>query len=399
MPVIDGEVIYRKLPFLKNVIGGLGPPEENTKFNNINNIAINENFVIVEDSVNKCFKVLDSQLNWLNTVSLKVFFDSIGSLDTLIIDDFNTVVGIKHQTLYKFKLDTFNSLVLEEVVDISSYIKGDEIVLSANFSQQNKLVFYVFTNRAIKKVWSTNPRGCIGEYESEEEIEWGSSFFLDGGRDSLIIKTKASDSSSCFLFGYEDMLEINSLLTNKDFEIFNYDEIKVDSNEYTSNWSYQKAFKKLYFNISALLREIKFRLVENDDSIKVIVDRIYNQVFLNYQNNFTDPLNLNVGINEIFQAEVINRLFDEILTLQLTILLYVINNSTTKKYFSPAPERTDKRAISYTYYGDQSININPNPAKLNPFENLIPLDGITISLGGAPFIGETGISVIEGIIN
>lgn len=398
-PVIDGEVIYRKLPFLKNVIGGIGPQEENTKFNNINNIAVNENFVIIEDDVNKCFKVTDSQLNWLNTISLKTFFDNIKSLDTLIIDEFNNVFGIKHQTLYKFKLDDSFNLELKETVDISSYIKGDEKVLSAYFSQQNKLIFYVITNKGIKKVWSTDSRGCIGEFIPGEEIEWGSSFYLDEMRDSLILKTKTPEDQGCYLLGYEDSLVINSLLTNRDFEIFGFNEIQVNHNEYTSNWSFQKAFKKLYFNLTALLREVKFRLVENDDNIKVIVDRVYNQVFLNYQNTFVEPSNLNIGINEIFQAEVINRLFDELYTLQLTILLYIINNNTTKKFFSPSPEKLNKTAITYTYYGDESVNINPDPAKLNPFENLIPLDGITISLGGAPFIGSGGISIIDGIIN
>jgi len=397
-PVIRGDSIYRKLPFLVNVVGGEGPIYENTKFGNINNIAVNSNYVIAEDNINKCFKVFDKNLNWLKTVPLKTFFDSVIKLHGMVLDEKNILYTISGVTMYVFQIEesTFNVRLIK-TVNIRSYIREDETVLNMSLASQDENVCYVFTDKGIKKFWTTDPSGCIGEFLTENNILWGSTFKSNfDGFDTIIVRTEDSyEIGSPVILGFNDDLNINNLLVNRDFEIFSFNDLQIKSNEYVTNWVIQKSIRKIFYNINILLKEIKFRLVEDDRTISVIVDRVYNQIFTNYASKAKDPPNLDIGINEIFQAEVVNRLLSELLLLQQTILYYVVNNQKLKKYLSPRPDKEKKQAIRYAYYSDGSVNLSPNPAALSPLENILPLDGIVVSLGGAPYSSGEGITVIS----
>jgi len=396
--IISDEKIYRNLPFIKSAIGGPGPIQENNKFNNINNITVNENFVVVEDDINKCFKILDVNLNWLNTASLKIFFDRIGKFDSIAIDKDNKIFGIKNKQLFVFKINQNFNLSLVNSYSIKSYIDKDEKILNLEFSYQDPAVFYIITNKAVKKVWSTNPDKCIGEFIPGNNISWGSIFTYNDEEDSIILKTDGA-RGGFLLLGYRDFLNLSSLLTNIDLQIYSEEDFLIKKDEYTSNWSYQKSIKKLYYNLIALLREIKFRLLEDNDDISTIIDRFYNKTFLSYQANFNEPYDLNIGLNEMFQAEVVNRLLKEIYTLQNVLLLYAVNNKTTKVYFSPAPEKDRPESLVYTYYVDESLILSPSPARLAPFQDFVPLGGLSFTFGGAPYQGNESISVIDGIIN
>lgn len=399
-PIITGDGIYRQLPFLKNVIGGPGASYENSKFNNIRNFCVNLNYVVVEDDVNRCIKILDKNLNWLNTVPLKAFFDENGGFDCLSIDSNNKVYATNNRRLFVYKIDSNNDLRFEKEYDISSYIALDEKVKSISFTQQDPFIFYIFTDKSIKKVWSTDPSGCIGEFKVNDEIVWGSVFFANNKEDTIMLKTLVAGNPNEIKFdGYNDDLNISSLLVNKNFDIFDFDDIKIQHNEYTSSWVFQKAIKKIFYNLNNLVQQVKFRLVEDNRTISVIVDRIYNQIFLNYSTPTSDPFNLNIGQNEIFQAEVVNRILSEIVIFQRTLLLYVLNNRTTRVFYSPAPQKRLKNVITYTYYADESLSIFPNPMKLQPLEELVPLGGIMLSLGGAPYRTGEGVSVTDGIFN
>lgn len=161
---------------------------------------------------------------------------------------------------------------------------------------------------------------------------------------------------------------------------------------------FQKAIKKIYYNISQVIKEIKFRLVDDNVTVSSLVDRLYNLAFFKYTTPSIEPFNLNIGVNEVFQAEVVNRGLEELYTLQKELLLYVLNHKTTKQYLSPAPELAFENAIIYTYYSDNSIVLVPSPARLQPLEEFVPLNGIILSLGGAPYKSGVGISISPGIL-
>jgi hypothetical protein len=403
-PALEGDSIYRKLPFIKNIAGGIGPLQEKSKFNNINNIAVSNKFVVVEDDVNKCFKILDDNLNWLNTITLKQTFNEIGKFDCMAIDNFDNLYCVVGQQLYIYVIEEKNNynIRFKEKVDIAQSVSGVETPLNICFSSQSDYIFYIITNLGVKKLWSTDPSGCIGQYLTKNEILWGDIFGSNGLSDKILLKTQTETKSqnNFKLLGFNDQLDLKSILTNKNFEIYPLVDLLINKEEYVTSWVFQKAIKKIYYNLNKLIKEIKFRLVEdNTGEIPEIIDQIYNKTFLNYTYTPEEPANLSVGLNENFQAEVINRLFQEILDIQNTLLYNVISNKRTKKYFSPAPFKIEKNAIFYDYYGDESVVVSSRPLKLQPLEDLIPLDGIIITLGGAPYRSGEGVSVLEGQFN
>ena len=397
-PVLEGENIYRSLPFLKNAIGGEGIAEEKSKFGNINNIGINEKFVVAEDNKNKCFKLFDKNLNWLDTTKFISVFNRIEKFDAITINSSDHIYCIAKRRLFVFAIESNFNIILVDEFDISTYVGFEEKVLNIKFSYTDVNVFYVFTNIGIKKVWASSPTGCMGAFMPQGDIVWADTFIGNGDTsDSIILKTTTPGNIDTFrLQNYSDVVKINSILANRDFEIYGYENIKINKNEYVSNWVFQKAFKKIFYNHNKLIKETKFRLVEDDTDLSIVIDKVYNQIFLNFTRPSNEPVNLNIGINEIFQAEVINRVINEIYNLQITLLYYVVNNLTTKKYFSPAPYKIRRGGLTYTYFADDSINLFPEPAKLTILEELAPLDGIVLSLGGAPYIGGEGISIIPG---
>jgi hypothetical protein len=402
--ILENDNIYRNLPFLQNVAGGAGPLQENLKFNNINNIAVNDKFVIVEDNINKCLKLLDFKLNWLSTTTLRDLFTNIGKFNCMAVDSFDKLYCITNQKLYIFQIEEANdyNIRLLNITDISLYVNKDETPLNICFSNQSDFIFYVITDKGIKKVWSTTPEVYIGKYAVENKIVWGDVFAADQNEDNIILKTHTidKDGDGFILMGFRDSLSVKSIITNKNFEIYSHKDFLIKRDEYTSNWVFQKAIKKIYYNLNRLLKEIKFKLVEDDNKeVPEIVNQIYNQAFLSYAYDSIEIPNLSIGLNENFQAEVINRVLQEILNFQTIFLLNITNNKRLKKYYSPAPEKSIKNAIFYDYFSDGSLNISSRPVKLQPFEDIIALDGITLTVGGAPYKGGEGISVTDGQFN
>jgi hypothetical protein len=396
-PVLNNENIYRSFPFLRNAIGGEGEAGERSKFGNISNFGINENYVVVEDDKNKCFKIFDKNLNWLGTTKFISLFNEIEKFDAIGVKENNDIFAYRRRELFVFVFDEGFNITLKNRFDVSSYIRAGETVRNIRFTYSNDDVFYAFTDVSVKKVWSTNPLGCIGEYRPDSKISWGDIFYKNENEENLVLKLEADPGTFKFL-GYTDSLNLITLLVNDNFNIHDYEDFKIKKDEYVSNWVIQKAFKKIYYNHSELIKEIKFKLFENNDTISILKDRIYNQLFLNYTIDSDEPIGMNIGINENFQAEVFNRVINELLEVQTLLLLYVLNNQKTRKYLSPDPSKKDKNIISYTYYADESINLFPEPAKLQPFDEFAALDGIVLSLGGAPYTNGDGISIIKGVV-
>jgi hypothetical protein len=396
-PVLTRENIYRKLPFLKNATGGPGTAEDRTKFGNIRHLAVNDNYVIAEDDVNKCFKVFDKNLNWLRTTKLLSLFDEIKFFDCIVLSSDNKLYCCRSKLLYIFALDYELNIFLERTVDMTPYLEVDEFVSFIKFGYTFDNIFYLFTDRAIKKIWRSDPTGCIGEYKVKDKIAWADVFAYDGSYDQIILKTETVDGNYK-LFGFLDNTNILTLLANRDFEIYGLDDVRIEKNEYVTSWVIQKSIKKIFTNHSIFIKQIKFKLLEDNNTISIFKNKLYNQLFLNYTSPSPDPINLNIGINEIFQAEVINRIIEETLNLQRLILLYVLNSLKTKKYLSPNPAKLDEFNIFYTYFTDDSLNLVPTPAKLVPFEELAVLDGLALSTGGAPYEAGEGISINPGIV-
>lgn len=398
---VSDEYIYREKLFLKNLIGGLGGVNDNNKFNGIKNIAVGENILVAQDVNNRCFKIFDKNLNWLNTSVFDVIFQKEQSFEGILLDKNNNLYCGKGTKIYKFKfLPDLNVYEFLDVYDLINYFEGNEFIRTFNLVPSNENIFYIQTNLSIKKVWFTSINYAIGQFtlnnNSNRDIKWMSVAKFDNDRDILTFYSLKNNLEN-FSFNL-DKTYFNSLLNVEQINIYELNDLLIHKDEYVQSWVLLSKLSKLYYNIFILLQNIKYKYSEIPGlSYPIIEKKIYNRRFLGYLNSLDYEKNFDIGINEIFQSEVLNRTIKEIYIFQLTILLYIINNSSEKKYLSPDPFINNPNSKRYIYYVDDSLLLIPNPITLNIFEELSPGAGILASLGGAPIASDDSISIVEGV--
>lgn len=393
------ENILNKRLVLKNVIGGEGDANNKTKFGKIKNLAVNDNYIVVQDYYNKCFKIFDKNLNWVNTCIFTKLFNKVEEFTSILLGDDNSLFCGKNKSLYKFKFLN-NEFIFEKEYDISQYFRDDEYVQNLKLYQTDKKIIYIVTKKSIKKVWISVLDYIIGQYSFENDenvnIRWLTTTNSGKGNDILTLYSTKNEKDN-YSFYYDDVF-INSLFDNKDFNIYSKDEVYIKENEYVSSWVFVKNLKKIYLNLLTIVKNIKYRYKEENlyQSYPSIKEKIYNfnlLGFLNIENNS----NFDIGINEILQSSVINRCISEILDLQQIIIIYLINNLNDTVYYSPEPEKLQPTVKKYFYFADESLILSPNPVKLDIFQALAPGAGIVVSIGGAPIEGIDGINITEGV--
>lgn len=398
---VSNENIYREKLFLKNLVGGIGTVLDNNKFNGIKNIAVGNNLIVAQDVNNKCFKVFDKNLNWLNTTIFNKLFESLEFFDCLMLDENNNLYAGKNKKIYRFNFlaDTFIFEYLDEI-DISNYFSENEYIINLLNIPSEKNIFYVQTNLSIKKIWYTSLNYVIGEFNYNKNpnrnIKWMSVAPYTDTKDILILYSLKDGLQNLSL--NLDSTYYETLLNMEDILIYELNELLVQKDEYIQSWVILNKLSKLYYNCFALLQNIKYRFSEIDGiDYPVVEKKIYNRGFLGYLNSLDYEKNFEIGINEIFQSSVINRAVKELFDFQYIILLYIINNSNNKVYLSPQPEINNPIVKRYIYYVDESLIVIPNPVSLNIFQELSPGAGILTSLGGAPISSDDSILINEGI--
>lgn len=396
---ISNENIYREKLFVKGVIGGFGDINDNNKFNSIKNLAVNRDFVVVQDIGDKCFKIYDKNLNWLSTFVFFKIFKNYIEFEDILLDNDNNLYCCKDNYVVVFTLKN-NVLELKEEIKIEQYLEEGEYVKQLRLSISNNKILYLVTNKSVKKAWITNLRFLLGSFEFKKEyntdINWLSVGPVNELEDIIVLYSKL-DNSEQFSVSY-DTVAINTLLNSSNFDIYTLDELTIDRDEYVQSWVILKNLQKNYYNALILLQNIKYRFFELPGSIyPIISEKIYNLAFLGYSNPIEFEPDFNIGINEVFQAEVINRAIKQIIDFQSIILINILNNKNEVVYLSPEPEKGLVSIKQFIYFVDDSLILSPNPVKLEIFNDLTPGGGILTSLGGAPYNGIDGILVTEGV--
>jgi hypothetical protein len=395
---ISQENIYKEQLFVKNAIGGLGTQQENSKFNGIKNLAIGNNLVVAQDVKNQSFKLFDKNLNWINTsIFSKVFF-KVGEFTDIVLDKDDNLYCCVGKLIYKFIFNN-NRYDFENFYDISPYCTLDENIIHIYKIPSQEDLFYILTNKSVKKVWNTTLNYVVGEIKADSPLKykWLGVSKYNEELDIVALYGHSSVNGENLSINL-DKTYYNSLLNNFTFEVYSQDEVYVESEEYVQSWTIMKNLNKMYTNCLLLLQNIKYKFFEKEGIEYPVIDKkIYNTGFLSFVNSLTLNDDLNIGTNEIFQSEVINRCIKQIYDLQVIILLYIVKNQNNKIYYSPDPSKNEPSVKKYTYYVDESLTLSPNPIKLNIFGELAPGGGLLTSLGGAPFTGIEGILVQEGV--
>ncbi len=388
------ENVYQDTLFLSDVLGGDGEVRDNNKFKEIKNIAVNDTKVVVQDYGNKSFKLFDKNFNWISTTTFTKIFDEIEFFECIKLKNDGTLLCGAGKFIYEFILDR-NIFVYKEKYSLSNYLSDGEIILKIEDLSVERNMFYLITNRSVKKVWINSLDYIVGKFELLEpnmNVKWLAANTFDNEVDSVVLYAVSGNRES-FTYNYDEV-SYDTLLNNEEINVYSMEACMINRQEYVQSFTILKSLEKIYINTITLLQNIKYKFFEdNTVPYPLISKKDYNKSFLGFVEPITFEDDFNIGLNEIFQADVINRCIERIVQLQTTILLFFINNESSREYLSPNPGRNIAGIKSFTYFSDESINLNPSPVKIQIFEELSPGPGILTSLGGAPYTGLGGINI------
>ena len=308
------------------IIGGLGGVRDNYSFNNPKILQYHNDELYVLDQGNNCIKIYDQDLGFVRNLrktaftknnppaTIKMYNNNFYWLTTtgilfILDDDLNPLKSTK----------LYNNSNSEEFIDF--------IVAKDN----NNL--YVTTRENIYKYFFDNLE-FIGRFNlSDNKIDNTAIEFLtqiDVGGDTNRIYAYAKRNKFGALLVFNEKNAFETLLSNYTFDIYSLDEIKVDKNEFVSNFSYNKSIIKLLSNNLQLSNYIS-----NTVSVTLLRDGGIQFDGITYFNdselkllNYDPTLDNYIGTNEIFSRTVANRVLNKIYEYQL-LLVKLFSNQVT----------------------------------------------------------------------
>lgn len=396
---ISDDYVKRQKTFLLNYIGGKGTTYDKFKFNTTGKLLFTGSELIVEDTGNKCFKIYDKNLNWHNTVFLKTLFESAGNFKAMTYRaPSRDIYACSSKTLYILNYSTGFNIVSSNSYNYTTLFAADENIVDIKFASYEDNIFYIFTNKAIYKKWTTEPEKNIGISPlglfNNNVIKWGT---LTGGTSAdaiYVFNTNSVLSSSNIAVFYDD-LNLISILNNQNLNIYDKNDIIVDGDEYNQAWVYNKSFKKLMYNIILLISNIGYKFYEGEgaNQAPLYVNREYNRFFVD---DISVDINTfaNVCINENFQAAALNRCLQKIYDYQKNILDNIVDQANVRANLLPRSTRGNNKMFDFiVYIGGAGITLNPTESKL--YSNTDKFVSSQLKIESlAPYTSGAGITII-----
>jgi len=356
---IDQSILLNDTPgrLMTGLIGGSGNATDKTKFRNPVAIETVDNLIYVLDfssenprSLDDSYiKIFDSELNWKASANIQTHAND-GPLDMKFNSDNQRFYILTHESsfsqnasdnlpfLVEYDIE-FNFLEKYPLIDLSRHSAeiNKEQFKKIYFSNENKNIFYVVTDKNIYKKYISRPTDFIGVFlldeknigtggasdRNFEDITITDHLLTQGNetikKDEILLVESKTEVIHRFLedSGYESSLE-----TQFDNKALFLKDLIINPSEYVSTLVYNKTFAKhLYnnllllentsrkfstkFDISGISRYIGFTYL-NEDELRALEYKIT-------QNNY-------IGNNELLITTTVNRCIDEIIKLQSTIL-------------------------------------------------------------------------------
>ena len=310
----------------QNSIGGLGTYDDSTKFNNPHSIDYFNSTLYVLDKGNSCIKAYDKNLNWLMTYRLFKDFLSAGPLHLSHDQYGNNYVANSNWTVYKYN-DNFTT---KEIFDFTSLSAAGDTVRRVVFSQTDPNIFYFITRNNIYKKLVNSPNNTIGKYllnrfnlTNEQFATFDTVPATVDGVDYDYNFTLSYSLTAGKLSLFQDNLNAVSILTNDVFDVYPLSGITINKEEYLQNWVINKSISKLLTNHMRLRDNISSKFLFTQDVIPgdtllagtryllppELMSLYFDQDVTNY-----------IGVNEIFQNNIINRPFENIFNIQQNLL-------------------------------------------------------------------------------
>jgi hypothetical protein len=321
---LSNENIYKNKLFLEKSVGGEGGRYDPIKFNSPQSISVYNKILLVEDRGNKTLKFFQDDLNFLSYNTLLNLYDRLTSFSSIKFQNPQNIVGVTKKGFYNFNFQN-NTIKSNQFITLSSFLSDDEEVIDINFPNYNKNIIYILTNKNFYKKWNYDDLKIIGKTNKSDFnlSEFNSIYTITDTISSDIVYIGGDDK----ILMYKDNLDLISALNNPLFDIYSKDDILVKKEEYNQSWVYGKSLKKLVKNYDLLKNNVSYKFVIEYDSEGALkyLGRIYNTEVLDYPKLNYDVSHI-VGVNENFQATVINREFDKIYNLGKLLLDNVLSD-------------------------------------------------------------------------
>ena len=311
--------------FYVDSVGNFGSFLSKTEFNNPLSLTTDGKDLFVLDSGNSSIKKYDLNLNWVATYRLYVDFLSAFPVDISADTNGNIYVLTESKKLFRYN----NSISDKSIFDFTSILDNDEYLKKIIFSQSDTNIFYLLTNKNVFKKLVNNPYNTVGKYllylynydvPADRLTAFGSAPSLDGASDYNLIFSVSGNTGKLGYF--YDNLNLFDILAVKDFDIYNFDDMMFNKEEYIQNWVFNKNLSKLIINHMRLRDEIIGKYIAARDrqgnitfrGTRYLLPAELESIF------FQQDITFFIGANEIFANNIVNRALEKIYNIQVNLL-------------------------------------------------------------------------------
>jgi hypothetical protein len=318
----DDIVLLNRLVY-QDTIGGQGTYADPDLFNAPRNIDTYHDELYVLDSGNLCVKRYDQDLNWVTTYRL--FRDFLSAFPVHLSHDAygNMYVLTTQNTILRYD----NNFQNKVEIPIHSLSASEEQDIKLVFSQSDPNVFYLVTDQNIYKRLVSQPDQDVGKYlfylnnfdTTETIIDFAT---LSSAKADYNFMVSRDQEGATKISLWYDNLNLFDVLSLADFDIYTLDEIEIKPDEYLQNWVFNKSISKLLISQQRLADHIIGQFIAKRDTHNNITFR-GTRYFLPEELlkvKFGQDLTYFVGMNEVFQNNIINRCLEKIYNAQVNML-------------------------------------------------------------------------------
>jgi len=319
---LNSDTVLKNRLFFKKSIGGLGTIYDKLEFLNPNSICSHENTVYVLDAGNACVKTYNENLNWQATYGLQRDLLSTNPIKIRVDSSGNLYILNGNLTIFKYD----SEFKTKTVISLTGTSVEPETFRDIVFSQSDDNIFYVVSDKNVYKKFVNLPLETVGRYLlylykfNTPQLIRGFTSISNGGGDRNILYSTYNNTGT--FASFFDNANLYDVLTIPDFDVYTFDEIKLDNEEYVQSWVFNKSISKLLLNLMRLRDQIIGKFLFSRDSRGNLVFKFTRYLTIEERNStfFQSDIEGFVGKDEVFQNAVVNRCFTDIYNIQANLL-------------------------------------------------------------------------------
>jgi hypothetical protein len=293
--------------------GGFGGTNDHNKYNSPTEICYNNKNVYVLDYNNFCVKQYNNDLNWLHTYSNEMF--TINKPTSITIHPTLSLVYILTNTYKVYIFDNLNDNIFE-TIDVKEINDGYKII-KIEFDENGDF-FYILTEQNAYKY------SASGGYITTLNLTKTSNIKLKNVK-ATNNRSLIFSSDKCLL-KFQDILEVFKLGEGLPYKYWTKDQLKVYSDEFSSDINYNRSLIRLSQNIKSFRDTLnaKFILASEQTTSGIVTYFSWipiNSVDLPKFEFDIENDTIGVGVNELHIPQVFNK---EIKKLYSALL--ILNN-------------------------------------------------------------------------